>query len=82
MIKGVSITELISMKFDKDYDIDAALTRAGIKRAELARRLGITKGSVTYWNSSGVPRYVIAYLDLLSQFDAYKRKMIEAASGS
>lgn len=69
------------MKSNPEYDLDATLRRTGVKRAELARRLGLTKGACTHWKQNGVPTYVIAYLELLDHFNAYKRKIIEAASG-
>lgn len=70
------------MKNHPEYDLDAALKRTGVKRAELARRLGLTKGACTHWKHSGVPAYVIAYLDLSAKFESYKRKMIATAMES
>ena len=44
------------------------LQRAGIHKAELARRLGLTAGAVSAWGEDP-PRYAIAYLELLVEFN-------------
>ena len=44
------------------------LERAGITKAELARRLGITAPSVTRWGPTA-PLYVVAYLELLIKYN-------------
>lgn len=45
------------------------LRRAGISGAELARRLGVSQNSVSKWKRSGVPRYALAYLELLIEYN-------------
>ena len=47
------------------------LNRAGITKAELARRLGITEGGVHKWKDSP-PRYAVAYLELLVEYNRYR----------
>lgn len=44
------------------------LERAGITKAELSRRLGITANAVSGWKESP-PRYAVAYLDLLHKYN-------------
>ena len=44
------------------------LDRAGIRKAELARRLGITANAVSLWKDSP-PQYAIAYLELLIEYN-------------
>jgi DNA-binding transcriptional regulator YiaG len=44
------------------------LERAGISKAELARRLGVTAQCVTRWGSDA-PGYAIAYLELLVKYN-------------
>ena len=44
------------------------LSRAGITKAELARRLGLDPGTVTKWGQAA-PRYAVAYLELLVEFN-------------
>lgn len=44
------------------------LERAGITKAELARRLGITSGAVSLWRDNP-PRYAVAYLELLIEYN-------------
>ena len=44
------------------------LKRAGITKAELSRRLGLKAPSVTRWGVSA-PRYAIAYLELLVEYN-------------
>jgi hypothetical protein len=63
------------MKNHPEYDLDAALKRTSVKRAELARRLGLTKGACTHWKHSGVPTYVIAYLDLIERHEAFVNRV-------
>lgn len=46
----------------------ALLARAGITKAELARRLGLTANAVSKWGD-GPPRYAMAYLELLIEFN-------------
>jgi len=44
------------------------LERAGITRAELARRLGLRPNSVYNWRSDP-PQYAVAYLELLVAYN-------------
>lgn len=44
------------------------LARAGITKAELARRLGITPNAVTKWGESP-PKYATTYLELLIEYN-------------
>lgn len=44
------------------------LSRAGLSKAELARRLGITANAVSKWGDSA-PVYAVAYLELLIEFN-------------
>jgi len=48
--------------------LDLLLERAGLTKAELARRLGITANAVSLWK--GVPpQYAVAYLELLIAYN-------------
>lgn len=49
-------------------DFSALLGRAGITKAELARRLGITPNAVSKWGASP-PKYATAYLELLIEYN-------------
>lgn len=44
------------------------LTRAGITKAELARRLSISTNAITAWKNQP-PGYAIAYLKLLIEYN-------------
>ncbi len=44
------------------------LDRAGISKAELARRLKLHANSITNWGNSP-PQYAIAYLELLIEYN-------------
>lgn len=44
------------------------LERAGISKAELARRIGITANAIAKWGNSP-PRYATAYLELLIAYN-------------
>lgn len=44
------------------------LKRAGITKAELARKLGITPNTISTWKGEQ-PQYATAYLDLLIAFN-------------
>lgn len=48
--------------------LDELLERAGIRRADLARRLGITPNAVTAW-AGNPPKYAEAYLLLLVEYN-------------
>jgi predicted transcriptional regulator len=41
------------------------LVRSGLRKVDLAETLGVSAGTVSRWRDEKVPRYVIAYLDLL-----------------
>ena len=49
-------------------DFQQILMRAGITKAELARRLGLTSNAVSKWKDNP-PRYAVAYLELLIEFN-------------
>lgn len=49
-------------------DFVALLQRAGITKAELARRLGLTQGGISKWGDNP-PRYAVAYLELLIEYN-------------
>ncbi len=42
--------------------------RAGITKAELGRRMGVSSGTVSSWRDSA-PHYAIVYLELLIEFN-------------
>lgn len=44
------------------------LERAGITKAELARRLGLNPRSVSAWGNNA-PKYAMAYLNLLVEYN-------------
>ena len=44
------------------------LKKAGITKAELSRRLGITQNAVSKWGDSP-PQYAVAYLELLVKYN-------------
>lgn len=48
--------------------LESLLARAGITKAELARRLGVTANSVTNWKALA-PEYALAYLRLLIEYN-------------
>ena len=54
-------------------DFMELLSRAGITRAELARRLNVSESSVYRWSNdlrkSNIPGYATAYLELLVEFN-------------
>lgn len=49
-------------------DFTALLARAGITKAELARRLGLNPRSVSQWGSNP-PQYAVTYLELLIEYN-------------
>ena len=44
------------------------LSRSGLTKAELSRRLGITANAVSCWKESP-PQYAVAYLNLLIEYN-------------
>lgn len=46
------------------------LARAGINKSELARRLGVNPRTISAWGDEP-PRYAVAYLELLIEFNRY-----------
>ena len=51
--------------------MDKLLERAGITKAELARRLGLTPNGVSKWKGNP-PRYAVAYLECLIELNRYR----------
>jgi len=51
-------------------DIAKLCRRAGITKAELARRLGLRSSTVYHWTVA--PRYAIAYLELVIELNRYR----------
>lgn len=49
-------------------DFGRLLERAGINKAELARRLGLTQNGVSKWGNDP-PKYAVAYLELLIEYN-------------
>jgi len=47
------------------------LKRAGITKAELARRLGLNPRTISGWGAHA-PKYAVAYLDLLIEYNRVK----------
>lgn len=47
---------------------DEMLRRAGLRKADLARKLGITADAVSRWKGNP-PKYAVAYLELLIEFN-------------
>lgn len=47
------------------------LERAGITKAELARRIGIRRETISGWKEDW-PRYAVAYLELLIEYNRYR----------
>lgn len=48
--------------------LDSLLERAGITKAELSRRLGLTPNAVSKWKGYA-PQYAVAYLELLVAYN-------------
>jgi len=48
--------------------LDSLLNRAGITKAELARRMGITANAISKWNGCP-PQYAQVYLELLIEYN-------------
>ena len=44
------------------------LKRAGLTKAELARRLGLTANAISRWRNNP-PRYAVAYLEQVIEFN-------------
>lgn len=49
---------------EREQGLEALLARAGITKAELGRRIGISSYSVSKWKTAA-PRYAMAYLEIL-----------------
>mgnify|MGYP001606336853 CR=1 FL=1 len=47
------------------------LKRAGLTKAELARRLGLTANAISRWRNNP-PRYAVAYLEQMIEFNRIK----------
>ena len=54
------------------------LAAAGLTKAELARRLGITAHQVTVWKDAP-PKYAVAYLELVIRIREANRAGLDAA---
>ena len=52
------------MTFAEDYPFTDLLKKAGVNKAQLARRLGITPNAISAWKEKP-PKYAVAYLELL-----------------
>lgn len=44
---------------------------AGLTKIELAKKLGLSKGTVYNWGENP-PKYVLAYLEILTELNKYK----------
>jgi len=53
---------------DAEFPFDELLGRAGITKADLARKLKITPRTVSAWHETP-PGYAVAYLELLIEFN-------------
>lgn len=51
------------------YNLGDQLKRAGLTKAELSRRLGLSPNTVSSWREP--PQYAKAYIDLLIDFNRY-----------
>ena len=49
-------------------EFTALLDRAGLNKAELARRLGLNPRSISGWKEAA-PKYAVAYLKLLIEYN-------------
>lgn len=52
------------MTFSEDYPFTDLLKKAGVNKAQLARRLGLTPNAISAWKEKP-PKYAVAYLELL-----------------
>lgn len=61
--------------------LDGLLARAGINKAELARRLGVTQNAVQKWKAVA-PKYATVYLELLIEHNrlAENLRSLEASN--
>lgn len=50
--------------------METLLARAGINKAELARRLGLNPRTIYAWKDEA-PGYAVAYLKLLIEYNRY-----------
>ena len=64
---------------DFTAELNALLAQANLTRAELARIFQIAPRNISRWNTHGIPKYAIAYLQLKAennhlheQIQAYK----------
>ena len=48
--------------------LESLLERAGITKAELSRRLGLTQNAISKWRGVA-PQYAVAYLELLIEYN-------------
>lgn len=48
--------------------LDVAIQEAGLTKADLARRLGVSVNTVQKWRRSA-PQYVMAYLDVVTELN-------------
>ncbi len=53
---------------DIEFPFEALLERAGLTKADLARKLGVSTRAIAYWKESP-PEYAKAYLELLIEFN-------------
>lgn len=61
-------TPVAEVLIGKIGEFEALLERAGVTKAELARRLGLQPNSVYNWKL-GPPSYAAAYLKLLIEYN-------------
>ena len=59
------------MTFAEDYPFTDLLKKAGVNKAQLARRLGITPNAISAWKETP-PKYAGAFLEVLIAFNELK----------